>query len=78
MKNKICIAAASLCLYSCELHEITTDTIKLESNEKLIGVGWSNAGSLWYLVEPMDSDYVPKVKVFKSELNGRVTFIEKR
>jgi len=39
--------------------------------------------NLWYLVEPMDSDYVPKTKVFKESslygaLEGKVIFIENR
>ena len=55
-------------------------TIKLEPGEKLIEVTWKN-NNIWYLTEPMDSDYVPKIKIFKESsmvgvLEGTVTFIE--
>ena len=57
-------------------------TITLEPGEKLVDVQWKN-NNLWYLVEPMDDDYVPKTKVFKENSNsgvleGTVTFIEIR
>lgn len=59
-----------------------TTTINLESGEKLIEVTWKDDGNLWYLVEPMDSDYTPKTKVFKESstigvMEGKVIFIEK-
>ena len=55
-------------------------TIKLEPGEKLIEATWKN-NNIWYLTEPMESDYVPKVKIFKESsmagvLEGTVTFIE--
>lgn len=58
-------------------------TIKLEKGEKLVEATWKGSGDLWYLVEPMDSDYVPKTKVFKESstlgvLEGTVTFIENK
>lgn len=58
-------------------------TIKLKPGEKLVEVTWKGDADLWYLVEPMDSDYVPKTKVFKESSNlgvmcGSVTFIETR
>jgi len=57
-------------------------TIRLEPGEKLVEVTWKES-SLWYLVEPMEDDYVPKTKIFKENSNagmleGTVTFIEKR
>lgn len=57
-------------------------TITLKPGVKLIEVTWKES-NLWYLIEPMDSDYVPKTKVFKESsvlgvLNGTVTFIESR
>ena len=58
-------------------------TINLNPGEKLVEVTWKNDADLWYLVEPMDSDYVPKTKVFRESsnlgvLSGSITFIEKR
>ena len=59
-----------------------TTTINLEKGEKLIEVTWKG-GDLWYLVEDMDSDYIPKVKTFKESsqfgmLEGKVVFIENK
>lgn len=56
--------------------------VRLEPGEKLVEVTWKDA-NLWYLVEPMEDDYVPKTKVFKESSNagileGTVTFIERR
>lgn len=75
----------TLGLCSCE-QQITrqfggTTTINLEKGEKLVEVTWKGDGDLWYLVEDMDSDYIPKVKVFKESstygvLEGKVVFIE--
>lgn len=58
-------------------------TIKLEPGEKLIEATWKGDGNLWYLVEPMDSNYVPKTKIFKESsmmgiMEGSVIFIETR
>ena len=44
---------------------------------------WKGDGNLWYLVEPMDSNYVPKTKIFKESsmmgiMEGSVIFIETR
>ena len=57
-------------------------TINLEKGQKLVEATWKE-NSLWYLTEPMDSDYVPKTKIFKEDSNfgvleGTVTFIESR
>lgn len=57
-------------------------TITLKPGEKLIEATWKD-DDIWYLTEPMDSDYIPKTKVFKESsvwgvLNGTVTFIESR
>ena len=57
-------------------------TINLPAGQKLIEVTWKE-NSLWYLTEPMDSDYVPKTKTFKEDSNvgvleGTVTFVETR
>lgn len=57
-------------------------TINLKPGEKLIEATWKD-DNIWYLIEPMDSDYIPKTKVFKESavfgvLNGTVTFIESK
>ena len=80
------IICLTLSLGSCE-QQITrqyggTTTINLEKGEKLIEVTWKG-GDLWYLVEDMDSDYIPKVKTFKESsqfgmLEGKVVFIENK
>lgn len=59
-----------------------TTKIELEPGEKLVEATWKN-NSIWYLVEPMESDYVPKTKVFKEQSNarmleGQVVFVERR
>ncbi len=60
-----------------------TTTIKLQPGEKLIEATWKDDGNIWYLTEPMDSNYVPKNKIFKEssvfgQLEGKVIFIETR
>ncbi len=57
-------------------------TINLQPGEKLVEVTWKE-NNIWYLVEPMDSDYTPKTKIFKEDsrfgvMNGTVKFIETR
>ncbi len=59
-----------------------TVTINLEPGEKLVEATWKD-DNLWYLVEPMDSDYIPTTKIFKESasfgiMNGKVIFIETR
>ncbi len=49
---------------------------------KLVEATWKE-NNLWYLVEPMEEDYVPKTKVFIENSNagmieGKVTFVETR
>lgn len=87
MKKILFILFAVAALSSCEQY-ITRQyggntTIKLEKGEKLIETTWKGDGDLWYLVEPMDSDYTPKTKVFKESslygvMEGSVTFIESK
>jgi len=57
-------------------------TINLPAGERLVEATWKNS-NLWYLTEPMDSDYVPKTKTFREDSNmglleGTVTFVESR
>ena len=87
MKKILFILFSVLCLTSCDQY-ITrefggTTQIELEPGEKLVEVTWKGDGDLWYLVEPMDSNYTPKTKVFKESSNlgvvsGKVIFIEKK
>lgn len=87
MRKIFMIICLTLSLCSCE-QQITrqyggTTTINLEKGEKLIEVTWKDGGNLWYFVEPMDSDYTPKVKTFKESsqfgmLEGKVVFIENK
>jgi len=78
----IAVATLSSCQYFTRQFGGNT-TIKLEKGEKLIEATWKGDGDLWYLVEPMDSDYTPKTKVFKESslcgvMEGSVTFIESK
>lgn len=57
-------------------------TINLKPGEKLIEATWKD-DNIWYLTEPMDSDYIPRTKIFKESsefgiYNGNVTFIESK
>ena len=86
MKKLIVILLMFLCLTSCD-QSITrtmggTTKIELKPGEKLVEATWKG-DDIWYLVEPMDSDYVPKTKTFKESsrigvLEGKVIFYEKR
>lgn len=59
-------------------------TIELPKGQKLVEATWKGDGnSLWYLTEPMDTEYTPKTKVFQEDsrfgvLEGKVIFIEKK
>ena len=86
MKKLILLAFAALMMVGCEQYASRqaggTLTIKLESGQKLIEATWKES-DLWYLTEPMDSDYKPKTKVFRENavfgiLEGKVIFIESR
>lgn len=87
MKKILFVLFAVVTLTSCEQYFTRqyggNTTIKLEKGEKLIEATWKGEGDLWYLVEPMDSDYTPKTKVFKESslygvMEGSVTFIESK
>ena len=87
MKKFIYVILATLMLASCEQYISRNfggnTTINLQPGEKLVEVTWKNDADLWYLVEPMDSDYVPKTKIFKESsnlgvLSGSITFIESK
>ena len=75
------------CCY-CTKHKRTRswggeETITLPSGMKLLEVTWKENNSLWYLLEPMDSNYIPKTKIFKENssfgiMEGTVKFVECR
>lgn len=54
--------------------------VNLPQGQKLIMATWKD-NNLWYLVEPAEEGYTPKVKVFKEDsrfgvAEGTITFIE--
>lgn len=74
------------CITSCDQYVSRkfggNTTINLKPGEKLIEATWKN-GDIWYLTEPMDSNYTPKTKIFKESsmmgvMEGSVTFVESR
>ena len=87
MKNFLFILLICICFVSCTEQERArayggTTKIELEAGEKLVECTWKDS-HIWYLVEPMDSDYVPKTKIFKESdpwglPEGKVIFIEKK
>ncbi len=86
MKKMILLALTALMMVGCEQYVTRnvggTLTIKLESGQKLIEATWKKS-DLWYLTEPMDSDYKPKTKVFQESsmcgvFEGKVIFIESK
>lgn len=86
MKKTILLALTALVMVGCEQYVARkaggTLTIKLESGQKLIEATWKES-DLWYLTEPMDSDYKPKTKVFQENSmygvwEGKVIFVESK
>ena len=86
MKKIILLALTALMMVGCEQYVARnaggTVTIKLEPGQKLIEATWKKS-DLWYLTEPMDSDYKPKTKVFQENsmcgvFEGKVIFIESK
>ena len=88
MKKLLFLTLITLMLTSCEgfWKQATTKhfgndmTVKLNPNEKLVEVTWKD-DNIWYLTEPMDSNYVPKTKVFREisiygVFQGSITFVE--
>ena len=84
MKKIFILLVALVTLSSCEQYFARklggNVTINLAPGEKLIEATWKE-GNIWYLTEPMDSNYTPKVKTFKESsmygvCEGEVTFIE--
>ena len=91
MKKKLLIVAlvAGLLptLFSCTENQRARTfggnmTVVLPAGEKLVMATWKD-NDLFYLTEPMDSDYVPKTKLFKEDssygvLETTVKFVETR
>ena len=83
---QICVVCVCVSFTSCQYCSRKvggTMEFTLEPGEKLIEATWKDEGNLWYLTEPMDSDYVPKTKIFKESSNlgiiqGKVIFHERR
>ncbi len=84
MKKFFLIMMSLICLTSCEQQLAKslggTTTIKLQPGERLLECTWKG-DEIWYLVEPMDSNYIPKTKEFKENsvmgvIEGKVIFIE--
>lgn len=80
MKKKLLsialVAVLLSTLFSCTENERArqfggTVTIELPVGEKLVMATWKGT-NLFYLTEPMDSDYIPKVKTFKETSNWGV------
>lgn len=89
MAIAIILAIAVLCafLLGCTEHGMARKfggqmTVNLPKGQKLLEATWKES-SLWYLTEPMDSDYEPKTKIFREDSRfgvweGEITFIESR
>jgi hypothetical protein len=89
MHTKIVISsliAATFIFSSCENYRARrlggTMTVELEPGEKLVSVTWKDE-SLFYLTEPMEVGYIPKIKMFKEKSNygiqeTTVKFIESK
>lgn len=60
-----------------------TMKVNIPKGYRLIEATWKDGANLWYLVEPMDSDYTPKEKMLieKSAIGivqGQVIFVESK
>lgn len=87
-KIKLFVAIIILVLFMCGCKQTIsrnyggTTEIELEPGKKLVEVTWKNS-DLWYLVEPMEPNYVPKTKEFIESSNygileGKVIFYESK
>lgn len=87
MRRILFILITILFFISCTENQMArkfggTAEIKLPRGEKLLMVTWKET-NLFYLTEPMDSDYIPKTKIFREDSNyglieSKVIFIESR
>lgn len=87
MRKVLFILMTILFFISCTENQMArkfggTAEIKLPRGEKLLMVTWKET-NLFYLTEPMDSNYIPKTKIFREDSNyglieSKVIFIESR
>lgn len=87
MRRILFILMTILFFISCTENQMArkfggTAEIKLPRGEKLLMVTWKET-NLFYLTEPMDSNYIPKTKIFREDSNyglieSKVIFIESR
>ena len=87
MRRILFILMTILFFISCTENQMArkfggTAEVKLPRGEKLLMVTWKET-NLFYLTEPMDSDYIPKTKIFREDSNyglieSKVIFIESR
>lgn len=84
--KKILICLVALCAVSCENYTTRrlggTMTIDVEPGYKVTNATFKET-EVWYFVEPMDSEYVPKQKKFVEKsmygaLEGTIIFNETR
>lgn len=87
MKKTFILLASCLVLGSCTEQIKTkafggTTNIKVEPGYKVVEATWKK-NDLWYLIEPMEDDYIPKTKIFKESssfgvIQGKVVFRESK
>ena len=73
MKKILLLATIIVALCSCTANQRARHfggdlTVYLPFNEKLVNATWKET-NLYYLTEPMDSNYVPKTKKFIEDAN---------
>lgn len=75
--------AMSSCTEQMRTRDLGGETIiTLKPGQKLVEASWKGGGGdLWYLIEPMDSGYEPRTKIFQESsswgvMEGTVIFIE--
>lgn len=83
----VLVGVVVLGMYSCTEQERVKNlggnmTVTLPKGYKLDEVTWKES-NIWYLIEEMDSDYIPKKKIFTEEsgfgiMEGTITFVETR
>ena len=83
--KKLFLLFALVALCSCTENQMARTyggkmTIELPKGEKLINVTWKET-NLFYLTEPMEEGYIPKVKKFRESSDfgiweSEITFVE--
>lgn len=85
--KKLFLLFALVAMCSCTENQIARNyggkmTVELPKGEKLINATWKEA-NLFYLTEPMEEEYIPKVKKFRESSDfgiweSEITFVESR